>query len=181
MVLGEYAKPVFVPSPEMSEWAKSTFIAESGSLMNLDHKYLRTAQIGFLWTNVPNSRHQRSIVATAELGPPNPSKGGKWAVAKEEYQILQWFGGIPDFKITCYAPDFAKMPDIDLCATVEHELYHCHIQYRDGFPRYRKDGSLFWALRGHDVRRACRCSSQIRRWCRRGGDCGAGQSGASIT
>lgn len=150
-VLDEYAKPVFVPSLEMAEWAMNTFIAEKAPLVNPDHEYLRRARIGFLWTNVPNSRHQRKVVATAELGPPNPSKGGKWAVAKEEYQIFQWFGCIPDFKITCYAPDFAVMADIDHCATVEHELYHCHVQYKDGFPRYRKDGSYFWALRGHDV------------------------------
>jgi hypothetical protein len=143
-------RPLFVAAPDLEAWATETFISESGPLANPEHEYLRGARIGFLYTNVENSRHQRHITATAELGPPNPT-GGKWKVAREEYQILQWFGEVPDFRITCYAPDFAAMSDIDLCATVEHELYHCHVQYKDGFPRFKADGSYFWAMRGHDV------------------------------
>ena len=151
-LIDEYVgEPLFMPALDLEAWAAETFISESGELSNPDHEYLRTARIGFLYTNVPNSRHQRKIVATAELGPPNPSKGGKWAVAKEEYQIRQWFGDVPDFKVTMYAPDVALMSDIDFCATVEHEFYHCHVQYKDGFPRFHKDGSYFWALRGHEV------------------------------
>lgn len=146
----EIADAFFEPAQDLATWAADTFIASGATLQNPDHEFLESAQIGFLWTNVPNARQQRTVVGMAELGPPKPGQG-KWVSALQEFQMIQWFGTVPDFKITLYAPFAASLPDIDFCALIEHELYHCHIQYKDGAPRFRKDGTPVWAIRGHDV------------------------------
>jgi hypothetical protein len=144
--------PLFVPAPDLSQWARQTFIVEQAPLVNADHTHLREARIGFLWTNVANSRHQRAIVGTAELGEPRASQG-KWAKAQQEYQIRQWFGGIPDFKIIIYAPYAAEVDDVSFCSLVEHELYHCAQAVDEfGSPKFsRTTGMPVYAMKGHDV------------------------------
>jgi hypothetical protein len=149
-VLEPSNSPVFVAAPELERWMRETFIETNATLCNEDHQYLQSAHIGCLWTNVENSRHQNRIVGTAELGQPKPGQG-KWARARQEYQTLEWFGAIPDFIITLYAEYAVVIPDIDFCSTSEHELYHCHVQYKNGSPRFQKNGKPFWAIRGHDA------------------------------
>lgn len=143
--------PPFVPSPELEAWAASAFIAEDAALVNEDHAHLRRASIGFLWTNVPNSRQGRAIVGTAERGQPQGAMG-KWAKARAVAQVRGWFGEVPDFIITIDALYAAECGDAEFCALVEHELYHC-AQERDvfGAPRFTRDGLPVWTMRGHDV------------------------------
>lgn len=140
----------FIPSPEVEAWARSTFIAETAQLMNPDHAHLDSATIGFLWTNEPNERRGKMILGMCQLMPPS---GDKWAAGRAISQIEEWFGDVPDFLITIYAPVAADMDDASFMALVEHELYHA-AQATDKFgqPAFSKDTGLpVWAMRGHDV------------------------------
>lgn len=142
----------FEPSPELAEWAMSTFISEAADLLNEDHEHLRHAQIGFLWTNVSNSKKGRIVIGTAEPGSPQGAMG-KWSRARAVLQVTEWFGNIPDFIITIDANWWLQASDAEACALVEHELYHC-AQDVDAFgaPKFNKDtGRPTFAMRGHDV------------------------------
>jgi len=57
-----------------------------------------------------------------------------------------------DFLLTFDAVYCAQASDVEWCALVEHELYHC-AQETDGFgqPKFTKDGLPKFAMKGHDV------------------------------
>ncbi len=139
----------FEPAIDLVDWARSSFIDETSDLINEDHAHLRFATIGALWTNVPNGRYGRRVVGQAEMGLP---PAGKWSRARVEMQLQQWFGDVPDFLLTFDAEYASTCSDAEFCALVEHELYHCG-QDRDAFgaPKFRRDGSPAFGLRGHDV------------------------------
>lgn len=141
----------FAPAHDLSDWAMRTFIDDTGALSNPSHSHLQQANIGFLWTGVGNSRGGRVILGQAELMPPMAM--GKWAKAKAEWQLIEWFGDVPDFLITVAAGYAVSCDDVSFCALVEHELLHCAHAIDDyGQPRFRKnDGSPIFAIRGHDV------------------------------
>lgn len=150
-LLEDWASPAFVPSDELADWAISTFVADDGGLANPEHVHLQHAQIGMLWTNVPNGRHGQRVVGQAEPG--NPMAMGRWAKARAVQQVERWFGRVPDFIITLDAIYAAGCGDAEFCALVEHELYHCG-QERDaiGAPKFRKGTGLpAFTMRGHDV------------------------------
>jgi hypothetical protein len=142
--------PSFRPAPELGEWARKTFIDEESSLFNQEHFHLQVAQIGFLWTITPNARAGHRIVGQCEIMPPMAM--GKWAKARLEQQIEEWFGVVPHFLITIDAHYAAQCDDLEFCALVEHELLHAG-QEMDGFgaPKFRKSGQPAFAIRGHDV------------------------------
>lgn len=141
---------LFRPAPDLVEWAQSTFVDESAALRNPDHSHLESATIGALWTNETNYTKQRFVVATAEI--PN-FRCAVWQKRRQEAQLIQWFGRIPDFVLTFYAPYAAEVDDTTWCALVEHELYHCAQATTEfGTPRFRRDdGRPIFALRGHDA------------------------------
>ena len=139
----------FRPAPDVADWLKQAFIDPEATMVNEDHAHLRSATLGVLWTNVPNSRQMRRIIATAE----QPIfRGSKWSKARQDQQIEEWFGEAPDFLITIDATWAEQASDIEWCAVAEHELMHC-AQDRDayGMPKFRQDGSPAFAMRGHDV------------------------------
>lgn len=142
-------KPLFVPSPELRDWVRDTFIEIDSKLWNPDHTHLRLAHLGFLWTNVGNAKNGRCIIGTAQEGQPN---GQAWSKGQKEQQITEWFGIVPDFIITLSATWAAGADMMSICALIEHELYHCG-QKLDafGFPEFYKDGLPKYAMRAHDV------------------------------
>jgi hypothetical protein len=143
--------PTFIPAPELETWLRSTFIDEGSPLQNDDHFHLRLAGIGVLWTSVENSRQGRRVVGQAERG--EPAVLGKWAKARAELQIVQWFGDLPDFILTFDASYAANCSGAQWCALCEHELSHCGVE-RDmyGAPKFKKSTGLpAFTLRGHDV------------------------------
>jgi hypothetical protein len=149
-MLEQDAPDTFEPAPDIVEWAMQTFIMPGSALYNPEHTHLEQATIGALWTNVPNSRHGKMIAGQAELGKPNAL--GKWAKARASQQIAGWFGGIPDFILTFDAGYWVNASDLEITALCEHELLHCaQAVDADGEPKYLKDGSPLYALRGHDV------------------------------
>lgn len=141
----------FRPDPSLAKWVSDTFIEREGPLANLDHMHLRMARIGYLWTNVPNARHQKIIAGTCELGKPNAL--GKWPKAQMLQQRREWFGDVPDFIITLDAGCALSMDDISFCAVIEHELSHARYELDEagGIKFSKSTGLPVWALRGHDV------------------------------
>ena len=142
----------FSPSLDLATWAHDTFIAEGAELENPDHAHLKFARIGFLWTNVSNSKKGRMVIGTAEKGQPQGAMG-KWSKARAELQVVDWFGQVPDFIITIHAEWWLQAGDAERCALVEHELYHC-AQDKDAFgaPKFSKStGMPVYMMRGHDV------------------------------
>jgi hypothetical protein len=145
-------EPLFVSAIELEEWARQSFIEADGPLVNPDHQHLQAARIGMLWTNVENSRQMLPVVGQAELSTP-PTSLSKWARARWEYQVSEWFGtSTLDFLITVYAPYALACDDLSFCALLEHELYHCAQRFDEfGAPKFRRDGTPVFGIRGHDV------------------------------
>ncbi|KAA2237811.1 hypothetical protein F0L46_08375 [Salinarimonas soli] len=139
----------FRPAPELAAWAHATFIAEDAPLLNEEHEHLRDAAIGFVWTSTGNARHGNTVVGQAEM---TTFQGGRWSKGRQIQQLCEWFGELPDFLVTIDAGYADQASDAAFCSLVEHELLHCG-QERDGFgaPKFRRDGSPAFALRGHDV------------------------------
>jgi len=147
------AGSLFLPAPELVEWALATFVREDAPLLNELHLHLRHARIGAQWTNVPNVAKQRRFAATAETPRP-PVTGGKWARGRWEQQLREWFGEPqPDFVLTFDAGLVDAAEDLVFCATLEHELLHCGQAVDEwGAPRFsRETGKPLFALVGHDV------------------------------
>lgn len=145
-----YEGKAFVAGPEVVMWLYQTFLDDGSPLYNEDHAHLRDAQIGVLWTTVRNEKQMRRVAATAE----QPMfRASAWGRARQEMQMCEWFGDIPDFVITIDARIAAEMSDAQWCALIEHELYHC-AQALDlfGAPRFnQRTGLPVFALKGHDV------------------------------
>lgn len=141
--------PEIVPSPELRDWAMDTFVREGGRLRNEDHIHLLDADIGFLWGRTGFVKASRLVLGQAEQV---AFRAGGWQKARAEQQMVEWFGGIPDFLITLAADYCAECSDAEFCALVEHELYHI-AQELDGFgaPAFTRDGTPKLKLRGHDV------------------------------
>lgn len=143
---------IFLPSPDLANWARMAFIEDGAPLLNPDHCHLQQADLGFLWTSVPNSRQGRTILGQCEMG--NQIGGmGKWAKARAKQQLREWFGGeIPTFVITISAQYAAECSDLEFCALVEHELFHAaQILDEFGSPKFTKDGRPVFGLCGHDL------------------------------
>jgi hypothetical protein len=116
---------------------------------NEEHAHLLDARIGVLWTNAINIRQQRAVMATAEI---LQTMGGAWKRARAEQQLRDWFAMAPDFILTFYAPDVARLDDRSFCALIEHELYHCAQHEGENGPAFdRQSGRPIYAIRGHDV------------------------------
>ena len=143
---------LFLPAaPNLAEWVYQTFFNEESSVYNEEHKHLRHATIGFLWTNVPNTRGGKTILGETEIVNP---KGGKWQRERQLFQQRQWFGIEPlDFLITFDANWCFHATDLEFMALVEHELYHCGQKLDEwGTPRFSKETGLpLFAMRSHDV------------------------------
>lgn len=145
----EAVPPIFAPAPELEEWTRSKFINELSPVYNPEHVHLQMATIGMIWTNVENAKRGRSILGQAQLV---TESGDKWSAGRSNHQLRQWFGELPDFTITLFAPYAQECTDASFMALVEHELYHC-AQARDEFgqPKFLKSGGPEFAMRGHDV------------------------------
>lgn len=140
----------FAPAPDLNKFIADTFLAEGSELYNPEHVHLSAADIGFLWTNAPNRRRMKRVVGEAEM--PNP-KGGAWQKARAERQLIEWFGGVPDFVITLDAEFADEVSEVEFLALLEHEIYHCGQAVDEfGLPKFRKsDGAPIFGMRGHDV------------------------------
>jgi len=139
----------FIPSPELEAWARATFIEPGAPLENEEHQHLRSASIGFVWTFIEATRNGRRLAGLCEIMPPMAM--GKWQKERAIWQISEWFGEMPDFLITIDAEIAVMLDDTSFCALVEHELYHAGQETEFGAPKFRRDGSPAFCIRGHDI------------------------------
>jgi hypothetical protein len=137
------------PAPELGAWAQETILSGDGPLHNPDHAHLLDADIGFLWASSAFAKRGRTVVGQAEQV---MIRAGGWQKARQEQQLREWFGHVPEFLITLAADYCAQCSDAEFCALLEHELYHVgHATDDFGAPAFYKDGRPKLYLRGHDV------------------------------
>lgn len=141
---------VYLPSSDFEKWIRNLFLEESSPFFNPEHLHLLSARIGVVLTNCYAVKGMRAIAGQAET--PHP-QGGKWQKGRALYQLERWFGLVPDFIITLYSEAVRTYSDIELCALMEHELYHCAQKTDDyGCPLFNKTTGLpKFGVRAHDV------------------------------
>ncbi len=145
-------RDIFMPAPDLVEWIETCYLDGNGPLFTPEHEHLDKSDIGCLWTNAENSRHQRRIVGQAEV-PPGPPRGGKWARARTVFQLEEWFGDVPDFLLTFDALYANDVDDANFCSLVDHELFHCAQEMDDfGMPKFNQATGLpSYCIMGHDI------------------------------
>jgi hypothetical protein len=138
-----------LPAPDVWEWVKAQVLAETGSIHNPDHAHLVDANIGVLWASSGFAKQGRVVLGQAEQV---MFRAGGWQKARQEQQMWDWFGEVPDYLITLAADYCAQCTDAEFCALVEHELYHI-AQATDqyGAPKFTQEGLPKLQMRGHDV------------------------------
>lgn len=138
----------FTPAQEVEAWARRVFLQEDSPLFNEEHQHLEQADLGFLWAATPNRRKGKNVVGLAEM--PN-FNCHQWQRERQEQQLREWFGHIPDFIITLYADYADECTDAQFCALVEHELLHCGQELDEfGAPQFKRTGEPKLTMRGHD-------------------------------
>jgi len=137
------------PAPEVWGWVTEQILADAGSIHNPDHAHLIDADIGVLWASSSFAKKGRVVIGQAEQV---MFRAGGWQKARQEQQMMDWFGRVPAYLITLAADYCAQCSDAEFCALVEHELYHI-AQAKDAFgaPKFRQDGMPSLFLKGHDV------------------------------
>lgn len=140
---------VLRPAPEVWDWITEQILADTGSIHNSDHAHLIEADIGFLWASAAFAKKGRVVVGQAEQV---MFRAGGWQKARQEQQMMNWFGRVPAYLITLAADYCAQCSDAEFCALVEHELYHI-AQAKDelGAPKFTQEGLPKLEMRGHDV------------------------------
>lgn len=141
----------FEPAAGLAEWVRATFIAQGGDLHNPEHEHLADVRIGFLWSAQGYTKAGRRILGLTEDLQAS-MRGNPWQSGRAAQQLREWFGDEPRFLITLDAQHCATCTDLEFCALVEHELYHCgHRRDEFGNLAYDKTGQPKLFLRPHDV------------------------------
>lgn len=146
---GGEAVGCFLPAPEVLDWLLTQVVDEKGQLHNPDHLHIKEARLAVLWAAGGFVKAGRTVLGQAEEV---TFRCGPWQKGRQEQQMTEWFGYVPDYLITLAADYCATCPDAEFCALVEHELYHiaqAHDQY--GAPKFNQEGLPKFELRGHDV------------------------------
>ncbi len=138
------------PAPEVLSWVRYTFRTDGFPLYNEDHAHLESADLQFLWASTGYSKQGRTVLGQCEQV---MIRAGGWQKARQEQQMREWFGRVPDFLITLDADYSHKCSDAEFCALVEHELYHIgHLNDEYGAPAFYRDSGLpKLGMRAHDV------------------------------
>ncbi len=139
----------YLPAPEVLKWARATILSEGGALYNEDHAHLEYADVQFLWAPQGFVKAGRTVLGQCEEV---TFRCGPWQKGRQQQQMADWFGAVPEYLITLDASYCLTCSDVEFCALVEHELFHIG-QERDEFggPAFTKDGFPKLAIKGHDV------------------------------
>ncbi|AMG45513.1 hypothetical protein AL520_14460 [Achromobacter xylosoxidans] len=139
----------FVPAAELLAWVEQTILAPGGPLHNPDHAHLVDADLAFLWAPAAFDKAGRTVLGQAEQV---MFRAGGWQKARQEQQMIEWFGRVPEFLITLAADYCGLCTDAEFCALVEHELYHLGQRIDEfGAPAFDKEGRPKLRIVGHDV------------------------------
>jgi hypothetical protein len=139
----------FMPAPDVMAWARSMILAEDAPLYNPDHQHLAFADIAVLWAAGGFVKQGRTVLGQCEEV---TFRCGPWQKGRQEQQMQEWFGSVPDFLITLDASFCANCSDAEFCALVEHELFHIgHALDEYGALAFTKAGAPKLRMRAHDV------------------------------
>lgn len=139
----------FAPAQEVLAWAFDTFVREGAQLRNEDHTHLESASVAFMWAASGFERQGRRVLGLCEEV---TFRCGPWQKGRQQQQMMQWFGYVPQFLITLAADYCAECSDAEFCALVEHEMYHIgHLRDEFGAPKFTKEGGPRLGMRAHDV------------------------------
>ncbi|ADP15389.1 putative metallopeptidase [Achromobacter xylosoxidans] len=139
----------FLPAPDLLAWVEETILASGSPLHNPDHAHLVDADLAFLWAPAAFEKAGRTVLGQAEQV---MFRAGGWQKARQEQQMIEWFGGVPAFLITLAADYCVTCSDAEFCALVEHELYHLGQRTDEfGAPAFDKEGRPKLRIVGHDV------------------------------
>ena len=143
----------FEPAQELKEWIIEKIIAEGAELFNPDHSHISPWDddlFKVLWASSAFIKAEQMVLGQTEKVMFN---AGGWKKARQERQMLDWFGCVPKYLITIDALFASQASDIEFCALVEHELYHIGVKRdEDGNPlTSAMTGEYKYFLRGHDV------------------------------
>ncbi|MCZ8408179.1 putative metallopeptidase [Achromobacter dolens] len=139
----------FAPAPDLLAWVEATIFTPGRLLHNQDHAHLVDADLAFLWASSGFEKAGRVVLGQAEQV---MFRAGGWQKARQEQQMIEWFGRVPAFLITLAADYCATCSDAEFCALVEHELYHIgHAPDAYGAPVFDKEGRPKLRIVGHDV------------------------------
>lgn len=147
-----YADPLnsrYTPAPEVLKWARAAILTADGQLFNDDHAHLEYCDVQFLWAPGSFQKQGRTVIGQCEE---MLFRCGPWQKGRQQQQMIDWFGAVPQYLITLDAGYCLTCTDAEFCALVEHELYHIG-QEMDAFgsPAFTKDGLPKLTIRGHDV------------------------------
>lgn len=139
----------FAPAHNVLEWVKEYILNEDSPLYNQDHRHLSDADVCFLWAPGGFVKGGRTVLGQCEEV---TFRAGKWQKWRQEEQMRDWFGHVPEYLITLDARYCLECPDNEFCALVEHELYHVGHQHGIfGEPLFKSNGLPKLFLRSHDV------------------------------
>lgn len=144
------------PAPELKEWVVKNWLTIGGELHNPDHDHIAELLhdneefLAFAWASSAAVAKKRMVLGQCEKVMFNQ---GGWKKARQEQQMRDWFGFVPQYLITIDATYCEQANDRDFCRLIEHELYHIGVE-RD------EDGEVIYSdhtglpkhyLAGHDV------------------------------
>ena len=139
----------FAPAPEVLRWVRAEILTEGGQLHNPDHEHLEYADIQFLWAPEGFQRKGRTVLGYCEEV---LFRCDAWQKGRQQQQMADWFGMVPQFLITLDASYCLTCSDVEFCALVDHELYHIAQELDEfGSPAFNKYGLPKLCMRGHDV------------------------------
>jgi len=137
------------PAEGVDAWFRVNLLKEDAPLHNPDHAHLEYCDIGFMWASFGFARKGNTVIGLCEE---MLFRCHAWQKERQEQQMREWFGRVPEYLITLDASYCAKASDAEFCALLEHELYHIgHETDAFGSPAFTKAGMPKLYLRGHDV------------------------------
>ena len=144
------------PAPDLKAWVKKNYLTMGGQLHNPDHDHIaelihdNEEFLAFAWASSAAMAKKRMVLGQCEKVMFNQSG---WKKARQEQQMRDWFGFVPQYLITIDAAFCEQTSDREFCRLIEHELYHIGVE-RD------EDGEIIYSdmtglpkhyLAGHDV------------------------------
>lgn len=144
---------VFKPAPEIFLWLKQTIFNPDSPLYNPDHSHLHELEmpeLSFMWASRGFAKAGKYVLGECEKV---AFRAGGWQKRRQEMQMEDWFGEVPDFLITLDASYCNDCTDTEFLMLLEHELYHI-AQKLDSFgePSYNSStGAPMLEIRAHDV------------------------------
>ena len=146
---------LLAPAPELKQWVTDNWLTLGGGFHNPDHDHIaellhdNESFLAFAWASSACTVKKRMVLGQCEKV---MFQQGGWKKARQEQQMRDWFGFVPQYLITVDGLYSEQASDRDFCRLIEHELYHIGVERVDGEIIYSDSTGLpKHYLAGHDV------------------------------